>query len=153
MLGKYIVKWMAMMANKYFHIKELVSKKVYEVYKDTAKYLLDPLALKVLENVREILGVPLICNNWARGGNRQYCGFREKGCGVGTPKGWHYKGKAFDLISKQMSAKDMWEKLEKNKHLLICPIRIEKWEGDKEITWLHFDLGDTKGKKIYFFRA
>ena len=52
-----------MQANKYFHIKELVSRAVYNVYKDMAVYLFDELTLKVLENVREILGVPLICNN------------------------------------------------------------------------------------------
>lgn len=142
-----------MQANKYFHIKELVSRAVYNVYKDMAIYLFDELTLKVLENVREILGVPLICNNWARGGNRQYCGLREKGCGVGKETGWHYKAKAFDLISLHMTAKEMRDKLEKNQDKLIHPIRIEKWQGDKEITWLHFDLGDTFGKKILFFKA
>lgn len=33
---------------------------------------------------------------------------------------------AVDLISIKMSAKDMREKLDKNKHLLPYPIRIEK---------------------------
>lgn len=138
---------------KYFGIKELVSKKIYDIYGDMSIYFLDETALKVLDNIREILGVPLVCNNWARGGKRQYCGFREQGCGVGTPSGFHYKGMAFDLISNQMSAKEMREKLEKNQHKLIHPIRVEKWEGNKEISWLHFDLGNTKGRKIYFFRA
>jgi hypothetical protein len=52
-----------------------------------------------------------------------------------------------------MTAAEMRDKLSKNEDKLKYPIRIEKWEGDKEITWLHVDLGDTKGKKIYFFKA
>ena len=100
-----------MQANKYFDIKELVSSNIYKEYGDNAIKFLDPKALKALENVREILGVPLICNNWAAGGSRNYCGYRESGCGVGTPTGFHYKGQAFDLISSKMTAKEMRDKL------------------------------------------
>lgn len=143
-----------MQANKYFDIKELVSSNIYKEYGDNAIKFLDPKALKALENVREILGVPLICNNWAAGGSRNYCGYRESGCGVGTPTGFHYKGQAFDLISSKMTAKEMRDKLEQNQDKLIYPIRVEKWEGNKEITWLHIDISsNTHGQKLYFFRA
>ena len=87
-----------MQANKYFQVKELVSSKIYNQYGDDAIKFLDPKALEALENVREILNAPLICNNWAAGGSRNYSGYREPGCGVGTPTGYHYKGQAFDLI-------------------------------------------------------
>lgn len=53
----------SMQANKYFKIQELVSSNVYKQYKDDALQFLDPKALEALENVREILGVSLICNN------------------------------------------------------------------------------------------
>ena len=78
-----------MQANKYFKVKELVSSKIYKEYGDDAIKFLDPKALKALENVREILGVPLICNNWAAGGSRNYCGYREPGCGVGVKNSYH----------------------------------------------------------------
>lgn len=52
-----------MQANKYFQVKELVSSKIYNQYGDDAIKFLDPRALEALENVREILNVPLICNN------------------------------------------------------------------------------------------
>lgn len=48
---------------KYFQVKELVSSNIYKQYGDGAIKFLDPKALEALENVREILGVPLICNN------------------------------------------------------------------------------------------
>ncbi len=143
-----------MQANKYFQVKELVSSNIYKEYGDDAIKFLDPKALKALENVREILGVPLICNNWAAGGSRNYSGYREPGCGVGTPTGFHYKGQAFDLISSKMTAKEMRDKLEQNQDKLIYPIRVEKWEGNKEIGWLHIDISpNTHGQKLYFFKA
>lgn len=52
-----------MKANKYFTVEELVSKEVYELLGDEAIKLFDPKAIEVLEDVREILNVPLICNN------------------------------------------------------------------------------------------
>jgi hypothetical protein len=52
-----------LMNTKYFGIKELVSKKIYDIYGDMSIYFLDETALKVLDNIREILGVPLVCNN------------------------------------------------------------------------------------------
>ena len=143
-----------MKANKYFKIEELVSSNVYEQYKDDAIKFLDPKALEALENVREILNVPLICNNWAAGGSREYCGYREPGCGVGTPTGWHCKGAAFDLVSTKLTAKEMREILENNQDKLKYPIRVEKWDNHGEITWLHIDISpNTKGKKLYFFKA
>ena len=142
-----------MKINKYFDIKEVISPNVYAEYGDEALQFLDTEAIDVLENIREILGVPLICNNWYSGGTRKYCGYREPECKVGSKNSWHKKGKAFDLVSTKMSAAEMRDKLEENKDLLIRPIRVEKWDGDEEIAWLHFDLGNTKGQKIYFFSA
>ena len=78
-----------MQANKYFQVKELVSSKIYNQYGDDAIKFLDPKALEALENVREILNAPLICNNWAAGGSRNYSGYREPGCGVGVKNSYH----------------------------------------------------------------
>lgn len=52
-----------MKANKYFTVEELVSEEVYDLLGDNAIRLLEPAAVQILEEVREILGVPLICNN------------------------------------------------------------------------------------------
>jgi hypothetical protein len=52
-----------MKINKYFDIKEVVSPHVYAEYGDDAIQFLNSEAIDVLENIREILDVPLICNN------------------------------------------------------------------------------------------
>lgn len=143
-----------MQANKYFEVKELVSSKTYEKYGDNAIQFLNPKSLIALENVREILGVPLICNNWYAGGSRNYCGYREPECKIGAKNSFHKRGMAYDLISTKMTAKEMREKLEKQQDKLIYPIRVEKWDNLGEISWLHIDCSDnTHGKKLYFFKA
>ena len=143
-----------MLANKYFDVKELVPKEIYEELGDEAIKLLDTRALKALEEVREILNVPLICNNWAAGGNRNYCGYRPQDCKVGAKNSQHKKGNAFDLISTKISASTMRYELEKHKLELTIPIRIEKWDSNgNEISWLHIDTNNYKNTNIYFFRA
>jgi hypothetical protein len=49
-----------------------------------------------------------------------------------------------------MSAKEMREILEERQDELPYPIRIEKWDDKGELTWVHIDMGNTKGNKIYF---
>lgn len=115
-----------MKANKYFDVKELVSKQTFDKYGDNSIQFLDKTALIALENVREILGVPLICNNWSAGGSRSQSGYREPDSSVGVAKSMHKQGKAFDLISSKMTAKQMRDKLEENEDKLTHPIRIEK---------------------------
>ena len=137
-----------MKANKYFTVEELVSKEVYELLGDEAIKLFGPKALQVLEEIREILGVPLICNNWEHGGKRNYCGYREVPCTVGVSKSAHREGKAFDLISVKMDAAKMREILKANSDKLSCNIRIED-----DVTWLHVDTRSNHNQKIYFFKA
>ena len=141
------------MESKYFSTQELVDKETYELLGDDAIKLIDKNLIKTIDAVREILNVPLICNNWHWGGTRDQCGYRTVKCNTGALKSYHKRGQAVDLISTKMSASEMREKLEQNAKKLPLPIRIEKWDNNGEISWLHIDLGNTKGNKIYFFKA
>ena len=135
-------------ATKHFNTEELVSKQVYDVIGDDAIKLFDPKALETLEAVREILDVPLICNNWANGGSRDDCGYRDKLCTIGAPKSAHKRGMAYDLISSKMSAQEMRDIILKNKELLPHNIRMEA-----EVNWLHIDVLNTSGEKVQIFKA
>lgn len=89
-----------MMANKYFDIKELVPKEIYEeLGEEKCLDLFNPIALKALEEVREILNIPLICNNWASGGSRNYCGYRPKGCKIGVTNSQHCVDKDTEILT------------------------------------------------------
>lgn len=142
-----------MLTSKYFKAYELVDEETYNLLGDNSFKLLDSKLIETIDKVREILDVPLICNNWYWNGSRDLCGYRTQKCTIGAPSSYHKKGEAVDLISTKMSAKEMRDKLEANKDKLPYPIRIEKWDSNGEISWLHIDIGNTKGQKIYFFRA
>lgn len=143
-----------MKVSKYFELEELVPKEVFEAEGEGAIKHINPIALKMLDEVREILNVPLTCNNWHRSGSRNYCGYRQPSCTVGAARSQHKLGNAFDLISSNMSANVMREKLKQNQDKLSMPIRVEKWDSSgKEITWLHIDTANTSKDKIYFFKA
>lgn len=142
------------MVSKYFTTKELVDEEVYSILGENAIKLINDKLIETIDKSREILGVPLICNNWHWGGSRDQCGYRSCKCKIGADKSFHKEGMAVDLISTTMTAKEMRDKLEENKHLLPHPIRIEKWDDNGEIDWLHIDVSEnTYGRKIYFFKA
>lgn len=134
-------------ATKHFNTEELVSKQVYDIIGDDAVKLFDPKALETLEVIREILNVPLICNNWANGGTRDDCGYRDKLCTIGASRSAHREGMAYDLISSKMSAQEMRDLIIKNQDKLPYNIRIEDL-----VTWLHFDLRNTSNNKIQIFK-
>lgn len=137
-----------MKANKYFAVEELVSKEVYELLGDEAIKLFDPKALEVLEDVREILAVPLICNNWRSGGSRDDCGYRDLKCSIGASKSAHKTGQAFDLVSNVLSANEMRNRIQLCAHMLRHNIRME--DG---VNWLHIDVKNTTSQKIITFKA
>lgn len=141
------------MESKYFSTQEFVDEETYELLGDDAIKLIDPDLIETVDIIREILGVPLICNNWHWGGSRSQCGYRSKKSKTGSKNSYHKQGKALDLISTKMTAKEMREKIKQEEDKLPLPIRIEKWDNNGEISWLHIDLGNTRGNKIYFFKA
>ena len=137
---------------KYFKLYELLPKEIY-IDEYFGWDFFDRRLLETIDVVREILNIPLVCNNWHAGGDRNLCGFRDKNCKIGAKNSAHKKGMAADLISPKITASKMRELIKLNKDKLPYNVRIEKWDSNgKEITWLHIDVID-KGVKVYEFRA
>lgn len=145
---------------KYFELYELLPPELYtydmmvseEARERAFANFFDPKLLETIDVVREIIGLPLICNTWFQDGNRRNSGYRTLQCEVGAAQSQHKLGKAVDLICHKMSAEDMRQKIEQNQHLLPYPIRIEKGVG-----WLHLDTkersrGPHCNDKILYFR-
>lgn len=134
----------------YFKLYELLPKELY-VDEDTGWEMFDEKLLRTIDIIREIVGVPLICNNWHDGGSRNYCGAR-------TPKSKHYNHGSFhsvrddrpvmaaDLISTRMSAPVIRQTVASRHAELPYPIRFE--EG---VSWVHVDTNAKVGYKVYFF--
>lgn len=139
---------------KYFKPYEIVSKTVYTIYKDESIKFMDNRLLETLDVIREILGVPLVINDWYWGGKNQQRGLRENTCQIVKSKGntlylsSHCFGRAFDAVSAKMSAENMRKKIVDNAYKLPYPIRMES-----NVTWLHVDLNMlSNAPKITFFQ-
>lgn len=146
---------------RYFELYELLPPELYtydmmvsEAARERgfANYF-DRKLLETIDVVREIIGLPLICNTWFQDGNRKNCGYRTKTCSVGAENSQHKLGKAVDLICHKMSAEDMRQKIKENEDKLPYPIRIE--DG---VNWLHIDTKEFNKSqscrgKIYFFKG
>lgn len=84
----------------YFTHDELVPPELAEKSAEYCFGLFKPLLLNGLDQLREDLGFPLFVNDWAIGGNRKYCGYRQRSCTVGAPASWHKCGGALDLHTR-----------------------------------------------------
>lgn len=136
---------------KWFKVSELLPKELFKS-ENQGWNIFDDRLKETLDAVREILQVPLICNNWMHGGNRNNCGARTKNSPYYRHGSYHTvrpdrKVMAADLVSSRMSAQEMRDILVQNYKRLPYPVRIEQG-----VTWLHIDVAEVPGYKIYFFK-
>lgn len=146
---------------KFFKIQEFVDERTFKRWGDNAWNFLDD---KLLETIivlrRDILKVPLVCNDWSWGGKNQQRGLRtnlsplvkdksDKGILYLTQ---HAMGKAVDFVSNKMSADQMRKLIKENANKLPYQCRVE--DGASAPTWLHIDtMSDmNQREKLYFFK-
>lgn len=144
------------MRSKYFAIKELVCKHVYERYGEGAEMFLDDKLIETIHIIREkILKAPMIVNDWHNGGGFTQRGFRCNICPLVKSKtdisrmylSAHNMGKAIDCNVQGMTAEEARQRIIANARLLPYPIRLE--DG---VSWLHIDVYDNgKGQKVTLF--
>lgn len=134
----------------FFDISELVCPYTYKRFGELSWQFFDTATLHTLLVLRrEILRVPMMINI----GESTQRGLRCNLCSIvkGQKKQYlsaHLMGKGFDVVSGEMTAQEMRDKIFENADKLPVPIRIE--DG---VSWLHFDTFDpSNGKnKITFF--
>lgn len=146
---------------RYFNVWELVSRRVYEKLGGNAWRLFDPRLQETLLILRrDILQVPLVCNNWRSGGKLEQRGYRENVSPMARAKtdvdilylSTHTLGMAVDLSSGKMTANQMREAILANQDKLPYPIRME--DGASAPTWLHIDVSvpPSQTAKVYVFK-
>lgn len=142
---------------KYFDLREVVSKQVYDRYDQQAWQFFDPRLLAVVVWLREGMKIPLVCNNWAKGGKFDERGFRanlDPLCKKKTLANTlyctaHNRGMGIDLSSGKATANDMRKWIRQNISTCPFPIRLE---SDKSApTWCHLDVCNTSEKKLIEF--
>ncbi len=136
---------------KNFQIQELVDKKTYEKFGKQAQMFFREDALKALDDLRELIGRPLIVNNWYDGGEYEWSGLRTIDCYLGAKWSGHRFGCAFDVKCKTMVAPRVQEFIrEKHKQGYLQGIR--RIEMDTP-TWTHIDCIATPYAYLYEFKV
>jgi hypothetical protein len=142
---------------KYFSVKELVSRHIYE--KNMARgrspewmfsTLLDERLLKTIDILRDQFG-PMTINDWyLPNGSTHYRGFRSPGCSVGADLSQHRFGRAADIIPRDVSAKDIRDDIINQQN-----IPDFKYIGglEMDVLWLHVDVRarDAQGNIRLFY--
>lgn len=132
------------MLTKYFKAEELLPKGV------TDTSLLDPKLLQLVDEIRELLGVPCTINNYASGGTRQWCGLRTPACTIGAPKSQHRLGKAADMHPIGMTAEQARAKIKK----AVAEGKLKNLGGvENAVSWLHIDCRPRVNGKVVWFNA
>ena len=142
---------------EHFKIQELVSKIVYDRFKDFAWSFFDENVLKDLDTIRDYHKMPITINNWHLGGSFSQCGFRSnlepmvKGkttlyCSA------HCMAKAFDLHSANIRKLYCDIEYLYNNGKLKAIKRIESPRSSK-YSWCHVDSFQTNSNKLEYFTA
>lgn len=130
----------------YFDIRELVSPDVYAYRGELAWGEFDTRLLETTLALRvDILKVPMIVNDWKRGGVHTQRGFRENTCELVAKKtkaGIIYltphDGLAIDFTSPKMTPDGIRKTIVANAKKLPYPIRLE--DGKSAPSWVHVDV-------------
>lgn len=133
---------------KHFKIQELVSKEMYNRYKNNQWKLWLLFDKRILEQAdlhRERYGRCYI-NNWVWGGTLQYCGFREPSCLEGSDISQHRYGRALDLHFTDWDLKDIRDTLIKD---CIAGINKTITGIEKDVDWLHIDVRNSKELMLF----
>jgi hypothetical protein len=148
--------------SRYFSIKELVSKAVYDRDGERAWRYFDTRLLITMFFIREKKGKAFTVNNWSYGGAFEQRGLRENISDIVRKKtvadklylSAHTMGKGIDFDVKGESASEVRRWLLEIQDELPFKIRLERkiLSTGKEISWVHLDVFDEdKNDKVYLF--
>ena len=143
------------MKSKYFVIKELVSKQVYEKYGEGAWKFIDEKLIITLDQIREFFGKPIIVNVYSQGleqrGLRANCDYLVKDK---TDKGilyisQHVLGKGADLNVIGLSVPTTYQAIIDNQDKFPYLKRMENIKLTP--TWIHIDVANTESEELEIF--
>jgi len=138
----------------YFELKELVCPHVFNKFGEGAWQFLHPRLLITLDKLRERLNKPIFVNNWDIGGSFDERGFRciqcelvkkaikEKRLYVSP----HMEGQGADFDVEGMLSGEVRQWIVKNQGILPYAVRLEN-----NVSWIHLDVREVKGYKVYLF--
>lgn len=139
---------------KHFKIEELVPPELFEKYKNEQYklwWVFNHDTLYVADRLREDYG-PMTCNDWLWNGERTMSGIRfliEEDIEIGAELSQHKFGRALDLIPKNVHPDEIRKDIRNQKKPYMEKIRAI----ETNISWLHYDMRNNKGKLMEFPRS
>jgi len=82
---------------KDFILQEFVPKDIYEQFHEKSIWFIDRRIPELAQAIRDLIGKPVVINNWVTGGTFSNCGYRVPNCPVGANLSQHKFGRAIDL--------------------------------------------------------
>lgn len=142
----------------YFHAKEVVCPDVYDKFGLYSWQFFDPRLLDVMLVIREKTGLPIVVNNWGKGGNLTQRGLRCHLCPMMKEKTRleklymtaHSFGMAWDFNVVGQTVEETHRWIVDNQILLPHPIRLEEPDG---VNRVHLDTRTDGFRQITWFKA
>ena len=131
---------------KDFELYELLSKDSHKKHKDNkfAWLMFDERLLHDLQNLRDLFG-KITINDWYWGGNNEWRGIRTKESPWYSSTSQHSYGRAVDLIFNNVTAEQV------RTYILSHQKDFKIRRLEKDVSWLHFDYGNSNKKDILVF--
>ena len=124
---------------KYFALEELVPRSVYRERGHKGWELLNPNLLRALDELREVFG-PIVVNNWAYGGRREWSGLRTEDSPYGTRYSQHRFGNAADCLLGDVEGAREWVLAGNSSYITGVEL---------DTSWLHIDVRNCKKIKTF----
>lgn len=142
----------------YFHAKEVVCPDVYDKFGLYSWQFFDPRLLDVMLVIREKTGLPIVVNNWGKGGNLTQRGLRCHLCPIMKEKTRleklymtaHSFGMAWDFNVVGQTVEETHRWIVNNQILLPHPIRLEEPDG---VNRVHLDTRTDGFRQITWFKG
>lgn len=142
----------------YFHAKEVVCPDVYDKFGLYSWQFFDHRLLDVMLVIREKTGLPIVVNNWGKGGNLTQRGLRCNLCPIPKEKTMleklylsaHDFGMAWDFNVVGQTVEETHKWIVDNQILLPHPIRLEEPDG---VNRIHLDTRTDGFRQITWFKG
>jgi len=130
-----------------FSVQEFVPRRVFEERGESAILAMDDRILRAADAIRGYFGRRVTVNNWQWGGDRQFSGFRDTKCPIGTAYSQHRFGRAVDMIIDSIPAGEVRAEIVANPECFPGITRME--DG---VSWVHIDCAPIEHDGIYLFK-
>lgn len=134
--------------NNYFFLEEFVPPQIIKMFGEKSVWFINPKIIDLATAYREHFKLPVVINDWHKGGSFKYRGYRPPRVNVGAEYSQHKLGNAFDCNIGDMSEKEMYDEIIKNfsffKAFGLSTIEDYRFTSG----WLHSDVRPTGDNEL-----